>query len=120
MLSSHPLFFSYFGTLAAAANLYASHYSGTVNYLTFADTSLTLTTSTKSGNSLPSWLVYDGPGKALYVCDESMQMPGTMTSFSIGANGALTPSGKVTTPAGNVASTLYGGEDGKGFMANAH
>ncbi|KAF2178795.1 putative isomerase YbhE [Zopfia rhizophila CBS 207.26] len=125
MLHSHHFFLPLFSGLATAANLYASHYSGTINYLTLtksSDTaySLTQTSSTRSGNQLPSWLTYDGEGKALYVSDEVFVGSGTLTSFSIGANGALTQSGKVTTPAGGVANCLYAGANGKGFIANAH
>lgn len=107
--------------IAVAQNLYATHYSGTVNYLTFSGSSLALTTSTRVGNTLPSWITYDGPGKALYITDENFSFgTGALVSFSIGANGALTQSGKATTPQGVVAGTLYGGADGRGFYANAH
>lgn len=111
-----------FGGFATAQNLYATHYSGTVNYLTFSGSSLALTSSTKTGNTLPSWITYDGPGKALYIPDENFigMNGGSLVSFSIGANGALTSTGKVSTPQGVVATTLYGGSDGKGFIANAH
>ncbi|KAF2473412.1 3-carboxy-cis,cis-mucoante lactonizing enzyme [Lindgomyces ingoldianus] len=120
MLPSHQFLIPLFGSFATAANLYASHYSGNINYLTFSGSSLTLTSSTKSGNSMPSWITYDGPGKALYVPDENYGQTGTLTSFSIGANGALTQSGKVTATGGAVANCLYGGSDGKSFIANAH
>jgi hypothetical protein len=121
MSPSTHLLVSLFGGFAAAQNLYATHYSGTVNYLTFSGSSLTLTSSTRSGNTLPSWITYDGAGKALYVPDENFSFgTGTLVSFSIGANGALTQTGKATTPQGVVATTLYGGTDGKGFIANAH
>jgi hypothetical protein len=121
MLSSLPFLVPILGKLVAAQNLYATHYSGTVNYLTFSGSSLALTSSTRAGNTLPSWITYDGAGKALYVPDENFYgQTGTLVSFSIGANGALTQSGKTTTPQGVVATALYGGSDGKGFIANAH
>lgn len=41
-------------------------------------------------------------------------------SYSIDANGALTKAGNATTPRGGVATILYGGKDGNGFVANAH
>ena len=121
MLPAHHFLVPLFGGFATAANLYATHYSGSVNYLTFSGSSLTLTSSTKSGNTLPSWITYDGPGKALYVPDENFSFgTGTLVSFSIGANGALKQTGKATTPQGVVATTLYGGANGTGFIANAH
>ncbi|KAF2655890.1 putative isomerase YbhE [Lophiostoma macrostomum CBS 122681] len=121
MLLYFQLLIPVFGNLAVAQNLYATHYSGTVNYLTFSGSSLTLTSSARAGNTLPSWITYDSAGKALYVPDENFNGPtGTLVSFSIGANGALTQSGKATTQQGVVATALYGGSDGKGFIANAH
>lgn len=120
MLPSHHFLIPLFGGVATAANLYASHYSGTINLLAFSGSSLTLTSSTKSGNSMPSWLTYDSAGKALYVPDENYGSTGTLTSFSIGSNGALTQSGKATAPGGAVANCVYGGSDGRSFIANAH
>jgi hypothetical protein len=121
MLPSNSLLFPLFGGVASAANLYASHYSGTINLLNFSGNALTLTSSTRTGNLMPSWITYDGPGKALYIPDENYNSgTGTLVSFSIGANGALTSTGKVSTAQGVVATTLYGGSDGRGFIANAH
>lgn len=122
MLSTHPLLLPLFGGVANAANLWATHYSGTINYLTFSGKSLTLSSSAKTGNNLPSWITYDSPGKALYITDEVFYGPstGSLVSFAIGNNGTVTATGKGTTPQGVVASTLYGGTDGKGFIANAH
>jgi hypothetical protein len=54
-----------FGSAASAANLWAVHYEGTVNYLTFEGTSLAVTTSTKVNNKLPSWITLDHEGKHL-------------------------------------------------------
>jgi hypothetical protein len=122
MLSSHSLLLPLFGSAANAANLWATHYSGTLNYLTFSGNSLTLSSSSKIGNNLPSWITYDSAGKALYVPDEVFYGPstGSLVSFSIGNNGTVTSNGKGITPQGVVATALYGGADGKGFIANAH
>jgi hypothetical protein len=110
-----------FSGLATAAQLYATHYSGTVNQLTFSGTSLTLTSSTKTNNNLPAWITYDSAGKAVYVTDETWTaQTGSLVGFSIGSTGALTQSGKVSTPQGVVAATLYGGADGRSYIANAH
>lgn len=121
MLLSQSFLVPCFAGLVSAANLFATHYSGTINYLTFEGSSLTVTSSTRTGNTLPSWITYDGAGKSLYIPDENFYgQSGTLVSFSIGANGALTSSGKATTPQGVVAAALYGGADGRGFIANAH
>lgn len=122
MLATQPLLLTLFGSVASAANLWATHYSGTVNYLAFSGNSLTLSRSTSTGNKLPSWITYDNAGKALYIPDEVFYgaSGGNLVSFAIGNNGTLTPTGKAPTPMGVVATTLYGGTDGKGFIANAH
>jgi len=121
MLPKTSLLVPFFGGLASAATLYATHYSGTIHQLTFSGTSLTQTSSTKTNNNLPAWITYDGVGKAVYVTDETWTaQTGSLVAFSIGANGALTQSGKVTTPQGVVAATLYGGSDGRSYIANAH
>lgn len=105
---------------ADAATLYATHYSGTVNQLTFDGSNLTLTSSVKSGNSLPSWLTYDAASKMLYVPDEVYFGTGYLTSFSIGTGGAVAAAGKVAAPPGGIASGLYGGSSGSAFIAVAH
>ncbi|KAF2792587.1 putative isomerase YbhE [Melanomma pulvis-pyrius CBS 109.77] len=121
MLPTTQLLVPFFGGLATAAQLYATHYSGTVNQLTFSGTSLTLTSSTKTNNNLPAWISYDSAGKGVYVTDETWTaQTGSLVGFSIGASGALTQSGKVTTPQGVVASALYGGDDGRSYIVNAH
>jgi len=122
MLPSHPLLLPLFGSVASAANLWASQYAGTINYLTFNGNSLALSSSSSTGNKLPSWLTYDHTGKALYIADENFTgtSNGTLTSFSIGNNGSLKSAGTASTPQGVVATTLYGGPDGRSFIANAH
>jgi hypothetical protein len=124
MLPTHSLILPLFGSAASAANLWATHYSGSVNYLTFSGgNALTLTKSTSTGNNKnPSWITYDGPTKALYVPDELSwgAQAGEMVSFAIGNNGSLTQGGSGSTPLSAVATTLYGGQDGKSFIATAH
>jgi hypothetical protein len=122
MLPSHSILLPLFASVANAANLWATHYSGTINYLTFSGNSLTLSSSTSTGNKLPSWITYDNAGKALYIPDEVFYgaSGGNLVSFAIGTNGSLTATGKGSTPLGVVATALYGGTDGRGFIANAH
>ncbi|KAL5114445.1 hypothetical protein ACEQ8H_007700 [Pleosporales sp. CAS-2024a] len=122
MLVSHSLLLPLFGGVANAANLWATHYSGTLNYLTFDGNSLALTSSSKTGNNLPSWITLDKAGKNIYVPDEVFYGPstGTLVSMSIGNNGTVKSSGTGVTPQGVVANALYGGPDGKSFIANAH
>lgn len=123
MLPTQTVLFPLFGGAAATARLYATHYSGTINHLAFANDSLTLVSSVETGQTLPSWITYDAAGKKLYIPDEnfvSTNETGILVSFSVGAKGVLTKAGNSTTPRGGVATTLYGGKHGKGFIANAH
>ncbi|CAN9100490.1 unnamed protein product [Alternaria alternata] len=122
MLTSHSLLLPLFGSAASAANLWATHYSGTINYLSFENNALTLSKSSPTGNNLPSWITYDNAGKALYIPDEVFYgaSGGNLVSFAVGNNGTVTAGGKGSTPLGVVATALYGGADGKSFIANAH
>jgi 6-phosphogluconolactonase (cycloisomerase 2 family) len=123
MLPTQSLLIPLFGGAAAAANLYAAHYSGTINHLAFKNDTLTLVSSAKTGQTLPSWITYDAAGKKLYIPDENFineEENGILVSYSVDANGALTKAGNATTPRGGVFTTLYGGKDGRGFIANAH
>jgi hypothetical protein len=123
MLPAFSLLFSLFSGAATATTLYASQYSGTISHLTFDNHSLELVSSAKTGQALPSWITYDAAGKKLYIPDENFideKANGVLVSYSISADGALVKAGNATTPRGGVATTLYGGKDGRKFMANAH
>src|SRR5690242_4970132 len=123
MLPTQSLLFPLFGGAAAATNLYAAHYSGTINHLTFNNNSLALVSSEKTGQTLPSWITYDSVGKKLYVPDENFVDPASnalLVSYSVDTNGALTKAGSATTPRGGVSTVLFGGKDGRSFIANAH
>jgi hypothetical protein len=126
MLPSQTLTLSLFGGVAGAANLLASHYSeATINYLSFSGDELTLSGSrstNSSGNKLPSWVTYDSVEKAVYVPDEFFvdATQGNLVSYAIRANDTVVETGKATTPYGVVATVLYGGADGRSFIANAH
>lgn len=122
MLHSSLLSVALLSSGTSAASLYATHYSGIINTLNLNGNALTLANSTSTGNTLPSWITYDSAGKALYIADEVFYgaSSGNLASFSIGSNGALNATGKSPTAMGVVATTLYGGADGKSFIANAH
>ena len=122
MLATSTSFLALFGGVASAANLLATHYLGTVHHLTFNGQSLSLNRSVSTGNKLPSWITYDGVGKTAYIPDEVFYgaTGGNLVSFAVGTDGSLTATGKGSTPLGAVATALYGGADGKGFIVNAH
>jgi 6-phosphogluconolactonase (cycloisomerase 2 family) len=108
------------GAALGASTLLVSHYSGTLYTLALSDDGkLTLASQTSAGSRMPSWLTLDSAGKVLYVTDESNYGGSTLAAFSVGTDGKLTTKGTARSPGGELHSTLYGGSDGKGFLAAA-
>ena len=108
----------------SAETLFASHYSGQVYTLQLTNNSgvfsLAASSNVTACGGLPSWLTYDAVGKALYCSDETFSGSGSISSFSADVNGRLTLTGKALAPTGGVANTLYGGPNGRSFIAIAH
>ena len=103
-----------------AATLFASHFEGTVYTLSLSDDASELTLASQvSPGGMPSWLTLDSAGSTLYVTDESWLGGTKISVWSVGEGGELTEAGQVPTEEGEIASCLYGGEDGKGFIAAA-
>ncbi|KAJ4982751.1 hypothetical protein SVAN01_11756 [Stagonosporopsis vannaccii] len=122
MRQSQTFSVALFMTVVCAATLYASHYSGTINTLYLDGNTLRLVNSTSTGNKLPSWITYDSVGKTLYVPDEVFYgaSSGNLASFSISSDGVLNAARRGPTAMGIVATSLYGGPEGRSFIANAH
>ena len=103
-----------------ASTLFVSHYTGRMYTLTLSDGGqLSIASQISSGAKMPSWITIDSAGKTIYITDETGFGGGSLTAFNIGANGALTQKSQAKTPGGELHSTLYGGTDGKGFIAMA-
>lgn len=68
---------------------------------------------------MPSWLTLDSATGNLYVTDETSYGSPVLTSLSVAADGSLKVTGTARTPGGEIHSTLYGGSDGRGFIAAA-
>src|SRR6187402_1853863 len=101
--------------VARAANIFAAHYSGTVNTLTLSSTnSLTLNTSLTIGGQ-PSWMTYDSSSRIIYVSDETSFGSGSISAVSAATNGHLSLLGKAPATGGGVANVLYG----EGYVAIA-
>ncbi|PYH97272.1 6-phosphogluconolactonase [Aspergillus ellipticus CBS 707.79] len=114
-------------SLATAANLYATHYTGTVSSLSLErnnnDTySLYLASSLKTCGSMPSWLTFDSASRTLYCSDETgdASVNGSVTSLAAGQNGTLTEITTATAPGGGVDSVIYNGDNGTKYLAIAH
>ncbi len=104
----------------SAANLLVSHYNGNLYSLSLSGGKLTVGSSVKACGGMPSWLTLDAEGKTVYCTDESGAGSGsTLTALSVSDTGALKVSATTRTPGGELHSCLYGGSDGKGFLAVA-
>ncbi len=102
--------------VADAANIFAAHYSGTVNTLTLTSSNtLAVNTSLTIGGQ-PSWMTYDSSSRTIYVSDETTYGSGSISAVSAATNGKLSLLGKAAAPGGGVANTLYGG----GYVAISH
>lgn len=107
--------------VASSANIFAAHYSGTINSLTLTSSSsgaysLTLNSSLSIGGQ-PSWMTWDSASRTIYMPDETGW--GSASSFAVSAatNGKFTLLGKATgLPLGGVANVVYG----SGYIATAH
>ncbi|OAA65658.1 Lactonase, 7-bladed beta propeller [Niveomyces insectorum RCEF 264] len=109
--------------LADTANLLVSHYNGNIYTLTLttgSTSSLTVSSSVKACGQMPSWLTLDKEGGKLYCTDESGANVGsTITSLTVGDAGVVKVLATERSPGGELHSTLFGGSDGKGFIAAA-
>ncbi|KAF2456397.1 Lactonase, 7-bladed beta-propeller-domain-containing protein [Lineolata rhizophorae] len=104
-----------------AATLFASHYSGTVHTLTLDGSSLSISNTIEACGGMPSWLTYDAPGKTLYCSDETWIFGnGSISSIAVADDGSLTETANAPTIGGDVANVLYGGDDGRSYIAIAH
>ncbi|KAI6361171.1 hypothetical protein MCOR25_006542 [Pyricularia grisea] len=103
-------------TTAAQSNLVASHFNGNVYSLAFSGSQLTLKQTLKAGGTWPAWVTYDNDTRTVYVNDEAGWIAPTITALSVSADGTLAQTAAARSN-GEVYSGLYGGADGKGFIA---
>ncbi|KAI1747652.1 Lactonase, 7-bladed beta-propeller-domain-containing protein [Xylaria castorea] len=90
-------------------NLLASHYTGKIYSLSFNNSTLTVGPSSAGAGTLPAWLGLDTSGgtKTVYSVDEDWFGSGVLASFTVGANGSLTQTGKLTSLGASVHGTPY-------------
>lgn len=103
--------------------LLASHYTGKVYSLDLTNGTLKSTSSIGGCGKMPSWLTLDSETGTLYCFDESGAGQGVgggvVTSYTVNSDGSLKQSGQAKTSGGDVHGWLYGGADGRGFVAMA-
>ena len=118
-LSLVPATFS--APTASPATLIASHYTGKLYTLTFTPNgsggSLTVGSPVTGCGTTPGWLQMYAEDKSLYCFDESWFGSGSIVKYSVGSDGKLTQTAQGKSTGNSVHGTLYGGSDGKGFIA---
>ena len=106
---------------ALGATLIASHFAGGIYTLSFTggNTSGTLsTTSQASGcGTTPGWIELYSDSRKLYCFDESWSGSGVIAEYSVANDGRLSLTGTIKTSGNSVHGLLYGGTDGRGFVA---
>ncbi|KAF1969870.1 3-carboxy-cis,cis-mucoante lactonizing enzyme [Bimuria novae-zelandiae CBS 107.79] len=106
---------------ASPATLIASHYTGKLFTLTFTPSgsagSLTVGSPVTGCGTTPAWLELYSADKTLYCFDESWNGSGFIAKYSVGSDGKLTLGSQAKTTGNSVHGLLYGGTDGKGFVA---
>lgn len=110
---------------AQAAQLVVSHFSGTIYSLEFdaeAGSLAIVDQTNEAGQRIPAWVSWDSASKTAYVSDESWfgANTGRFASYSLAEDGSLTVSGVTNTNGGDLASGLFGGEDGTSFLAQSN
>ena len=109
------------GTLGAT--LIASHFAGGVYTLSLANSNssgtLSITSQTTGCGATPGWLQLYADSRTLYCFDESWLGSGNSAEYTVANDGRLTSTGQLKTTGNSVHGTLYGGSDGRGFVATA-
>ena len=119
MMLRSPLFWL-LPTSASAASLLVSHYNGNLYSLSLNGGKLSISSQVKACGGMPSWLELDSGSKTVYCTDESGATGGsTLTALSVSDSGAMKVSATAKSPGGEVHAGLYGGSNGKGFLAVA-
>ncbi|KAK3326202.1 Lactonase, 7-bladed beta-propeller-domain-containing protein [Apodospora peruviana] len=110
-------------TLGDAAGLLVSHYNGNLYSLSFIQDGntgqLAVKQTLKAGGGMPSWLTLDSDTGSLWVTDESTYGSPVLTQLQVGSDGTMKVTGTSKSNGGEVHSSLYGGSNGKGFIAAA-
>lgn len=113
--------------IANGASLLVSHFSGSIFSLSLtpgngtSTASLSISSTCQGGGTTPTWLTFDAASGGLFVSDESeLATPSPLLSrLQVNVDNSVQVISSATGSPGQVHSTLYGGVDGKGFIAVA-
>lgn len=117
------LFLFFLISLAAATNLYATHYNGNVYTLSLdSKNSLSITSSLKTCGDAPGWLTFDSSTRILYCSDHSGNaiINGSLRSYSVDQHGRLTELAMTKDVGAGVHSAIYRDKHGAKYLAVAH
>ncbi|KAL1841771.1 hypothetical protein VTJ49DRAFT_6609 [Mycothermus thermophilus] len=108
---------------ALGATLIASHFSGQIYTLQYTGTNssgtLAITSQTSGCGTMPAWIEYYGDTRQLYCFDEAWWGGGAIAEFSVGNDGRLSITGQGRSRGNTVHGALYGGPNGRSFVATA-
>lgn len=99
--------------------LLASHFAGGVYTLDFTGSKITQQAKADGCGRVPGWIQYYSEDKTLYCFDESWYGSGNIVSFNVSTDGTLKQFAQAPTTGNDVHGLLYGGSNGKGFVATA-
>ncbi|KAK3332962.1 Lactonase, 7-bladed beta-propeller-domain-containing protein [Cercophora scortea] len=106
---------------ALGATLLASHYNGQLYSLSLTTSGTTgklaITSQATGCGTTPGWLELYPDSKTLYCFDESWNGSGYIAQYTVGSDGKLAMTAQAKTTGNSVHGLLYGGSDGKSFVA---
>lgn len=108
---------------ALGATLIASHFAGGIYTLSLTTDNgrgtLSVTSETTGCGTTPGWIELYADTRQLYCFDESWMGSGYIAEYDVAEDGTLTLTAQATTTGNSVHGLLYGGADGRGFVATA-
>lgn len=106
---------------ALGASLIASHFSGKVFTLDFDEASgnLSVVAEYTGCGTTPGWLELYPEDQSLWCFDEAWTGSGPIVQYDVAEDGQLSQGLSFQTTGNTVHGILYGGPDGKSFIASA-
>ncbi|KAL2017434.1 hypothetical protein VTK56DRAFT_2090 [Thermocarpiscus australiensis] len=108
---------------ALGATLIASHFAGGIYTLSLTATNtsgtLSISSQTTGCGTTPAWIELYADSRKLYCFDESWTGSGYIAEYGVANDGRLSLTGQARTAGNTVHGSLYGGADGRGFVATA-
>ena len=108
---------------ALGATLIASHFAGGIYTLSLAASNnsgtLSITSQGTGCGVTPGWIELYADSRKLYCFDESWMGSGVLSEYSVANDGRLSLTSQARTTGNTVHGLLYGGADGRGFVATA-